>query len=56
MKTLRRSLLVLVLTIGTAACSSSLVGPDYSPDSGNYSPDSGNYSPDSGNYSPDSGN
>lgn len=55
MKTLRRTLLAFVLTLGLAACGSSITGP-YTPDSGNYTPDSGNYTPDSGNYTPDSGN
>lgn len=55
MKILRRSLLAMLLTVGTAACGTSLTEP-YTPDSGNYTPDSGNYTPDSGNYTPDSGN
>ncbi len=55
MKTLRRSLLVLMLTIATAACGSSITGP-HNPDSGNHNPDSGNHNPDSGNHNPDSGN
>jgi len=55
MKTLRRSLLVLMLTVGTAACGSSIMGP-HTPDSGNHTPDSGNHTPDSGNHTPDSGN
>ncbi|MDZ7779233.1 MAG: hypothetical protein U5R14_04740 [Gemmatimonadota bacterium] len=44
MKTLRRSLLVLLLTVGTAACTtSSITGPDHSPDPGElqHSPDPG---------------
>ena len=57
MKTLRRSLLVLLLTVGTSACGSSVLGPDtHSPDGGNHSPDGGNHSPDGGNHSPDGGN
>jgi predicted small lipoprotein YifL len=56
MKTLRRSLLVLLLTVGTTACGSSILGPDYHPDGGNYHPDGGNYHPDGGNYNPDGGN
>ena len=55
MKTLRRALLVLFLSIGTAACGSSITGP-HTPDSGNHTPDSGNHTPDSGNHTPDSGN
>lgn len=55
MKTIRRTLLAFILTLGLAACGSSITGP-YTPDSGNYTPDSGNYTPDSGNYTPDSGN
>ena len=52
MKTLRRSLLVLLLTVGTGACTTSILGPDieiHSPDGGNHSPDGGNHSPDGGN-------
>ena len=41
MKTLRRSLLVLLLTVGAAACGTSLTGPDYTPDPGLYTPDPG---------------
>lgn len=55
MKSLRRTLLAFTLTLGLAACGSSITEP-YTPDSGNYTPDSGNYTPDSGNYTPDSGN
>lgn len=56
MKTLRRSLLVMMLAVGTAACgTSSIMGP-HTPDSGNHTPDSGNHTPDSGNHTPDSGN
>ena len=55
MKILRRSLLVFVLTMATAACGSSILGP-HAPDSGNHAPDSGNHAPDSGNHAPDSGN
>lgn len=50
MKSLRRMLLAFTLTLGLAACGSSITGP-YTPDSGNYTPDSGNYTPDSGNAS-----
>lgn len=51
MKILRRSLLVLLLTVGAGACtSSSIVGPDYTPDSGNHNPDGGSHNPDGGSY------
>jgi len=55
MKTLYRSLLVAMLTIGMAACGTSITGP-HNPASGNHNPDSGNHNPDSGNHNPDSGN
>ncbi len=55
MKTLRNALFALTLSLGMAACGTSITEP-YVPDSGNYVPDSGNYVPDSGNYVPDSGN
>jgi hypothetical protein len=47
MKTLRRSLLVLMLTVGPAACGTSIMGP-HSPDPGQHSPDPGQHSPDPG--------
>lgn len=56
MKTLRRLMLVMVLTVGAGACSGSILGPEHTPDSGNHTPDSGNHTPDSGNHTPDSGN
>ena len=58
MKTFRRLILVLVLSVGAGACSGSILGPEdaHIPDSGNHIPDSGNHIPDSGNYTPDSGN
>ena len=34
MKTLSRSLLVLLLTVGIAACGTSITGPDHTPDPG----------------------
>lgn len=34
MKLLRLSLMALLLTVGTAACGSSIVGPDHTPDPG----------------------
>ena len=49
MKTLRRTLLALLLTIGTAGCSTSLIGPEHNPDGGNHNPDGGNHNPDGGN-------
>ena len=55
MKTLRRALLVLFLSVGTVACGNSITGP-HTPDSGNHTPDSGNHTPDSGNHTPESGN
>jgi len=48
MKLLRRSILVFLLTMATAACGSSILGP-HAPDSGNHAPESGNHAPDSGN-------
>jgi len=59
MKTLRRALLALMLTVGTAACGSSITGPDaggHMPDAGNHMPDAGNHMPDAGNHMPDAGN
>ena len=53
MKTLRRSLLVLFLTVGAGACTTSVLGPE---DIEQHGPDSGNHGPDSGNHGPDSGN
>jgi hypothetical protein len=48
MKTIRRLVLVLALTIGAGACSSgSILGP-HSPDAGSHSPDAGSHSPDAG--------
>lgn len=55
MKILRRSLLVLLLALGTAACSNSITGPDHTPDPGVYTPDPGVYTPDPGVYTPDPG-
>ena len=55
MKTLRRLLLVLVLTVGAGACSGSILGP-HNPDGGNHNPDGGNHNPDGGNHNPDGGN
>ena len=48
MKLLRRSILVFLPTLATAACGSSILGP-HAPDRGNHAPDSGNHAPDSGN-------
>lgn len=55
MKTLRRTLLALTLSLGMVACGNSITSP-HMPDSGNHTPDSGNHTPDSGNHMPDSGN
>ena len=42
MKTLSRYLLVLLLTVGAAACGTSITGPEHSPDPGLlHSPDPG---------------
>jgi hypothetical protein len=54
MKKLTRSLLVLSLTVGTAACGTQIMGP-YNPDPGAYNPDPGAYNPDPGAYNPDPG-
>ena len=54
MKTLRRLLLVLTLTVGFSACGGSILGP-HSPDPGTHSPDPGTHSPDPGTHSPDPG-
>jgi hypothetical protein len=51
MKILRQSLLVLLLTVGTAACTtSSITGPDHTPDPGEFhTPDPGElHTPDPG--------
>ena len=51
MKILSRSLLVLLLTVGTAACTgSSITGPDHTPDPGEFhTPDPGElHTPDPG--------
>lgn len=55
MKTLRRTLLVFTLTLGLAACGSSITSP-HTPDGGNHTPDGGNHTPDGGNHTPDGGN
>jgi len=56
MKTLRRSLLALLLTVGAGACtSSSIVGPDYGPDSGNHTTDGGSHTTDGGSHTTDGG-
>jgi hypothetical protein len=42
MKTLQRALLALLLTVGVAACSNSITGPDHTPDPGLFhTPDPG---------------
>ena len=49
MKTLRRLVLVLALTVGAGACSGSILGPDvHNPGDGSYTPDSGNHNPGDG--------
>lgn len=57
MKNLRRYLLVAMLTVGTAACGTSIVGPQEGPPDGDWphNPDSGQHNPDSGQHNPDSG-
>ena len=47
MKSIRRLVLALVLTIGTAACSGSIMGP-HNPETGQHNPDTGQHNPDSG--------
>ena len=48
MKTIRRLVLVLTLTIGAAACTSgSILGPHH-PDGGSHHPDGGSHHPDGG--------
>lgn len=54
MKTLRRLLLVLTLTVGMSACGNSLVGP-HVPDGGSHVPDGGSHVPDGGSHVPDGG-
>jgi hypothetical protein len=53
MKTLRRSLLIVLLTVGAGACSTPIMGPD---DAEQHNPGSGNHNPGSGNHNPGSGN
>ncbi len=50
MKTLRRSLLVLLLTVGAAACGTSITAPEHTPDPGLFhTPDPGlDHTPDPG--------
>jgi hypothetical protein len=67
MKTIRRLALVLALTLGAAACSTNIMGPnldavetpqteEIAPDGNNISPDGNNISPDGNNISPDGNN
>lgn len=56
MKTLRRTLLALALSIGVAACGSTSIAGPHMPDAGNHMPDAGNHMPDAGNHMPDAGN
>ena len=64
MKTLRRSLLALFVTLGAAACNGSILAPDHNPDGGEFSlpgssvfhnPDPGEHNPDPGEHNPDPG-
>ena len=57
MKTLRRTVLALLLAVGTTACGTNITGPVYTPDPGelHYTPDPGEYTPDPGEYTPDPG-
>jgi hypothetical protein len=54
MKSLRRLLLVLALTVGASACNSTLLGP-HNPDAGSHTPDAGSHTPDAGSHTPDAG-
>jgi PTS system glucitol/sorbitol-specific IIC component len=54
MKSLRRLLLVLALTVGASACNSTLLGP-HNPDAGSHNPDAGSHNPDAGSHNPDAG-
>jgi len=65
MKTIRRSITVLLLTVGAAACgASSIVAPDcedpadcsIQPGTGNIQPGTGNIQPGTGNIQPGTGN
>ena len=65
MKTIRRSLTVLLLTVGAAACgTSSILAPDcedpsactIQPGTGNIQPGTGNIQPGTGNIQPGTGN
>ena len=65
MKTIRRSLTVLLLTVGAAACgASSITAPDcedpagcwVQPGTGNVQPGTGNVQPGTGNVQPGTGN
>jgi hypothetical protein len=54
MKTLRNSILALALSVGLAACGSSITGP-HTPDPGQHTPDPGQHTPDPGQHTPDPG-
>ena len=59
MKTLRHSLLVLLLTVGAGACTTSILGPEtdlHQPNGGNHQPNGGNHQPNGGNHQPNGGN
>ena len=53
MKTIRRFALVLALTLGAAACSTNITGPDW--DVPEHTPDAGGHTPDAGGHTPDAG-
>jgi hypothetical protein len=58
MKTLRRSLFALALSVVAAGCSSSpILAPDgdYQPGTGSYQPGTGSYQPGTGSYQPGTG-
>ena len=53
MKTIRRFALVLALTLGAAACSTNITGPDW--EAPEHMPDGGGHMPDGGGHMPDGG-
>ncbi len=66
MKTLRRTVLALLLAVGTTACGTNITGPDHTPDPGEFhhtpdpgefrhTPDPGEHTPDPGEHTPDPG-
>jgi hypothetical protein len=52
MKNIRRFALVMALTLGAAACSSTITGPDWEAE---HTPTSGSHTPTSGSHTPTSG-